>query len=69
MKQEKRYLLLSRLYCRHLNYTSSCLAARGVDRRLGIAPDPEDSIIIKEAGGRLKSFTFTFVFLIQFVWK
>jgi hypothetical protein len=52
-----------------LNYTSSCLTARGVDRRLGIAPDPEDKLIIEEARERLKSFTFTFVFLLQFVWK
>jgi hypothetical protein len=29
-----------------LNYTSSCIAARGVYRRLGITPYPEDKPII-----------------------
>ena len=37
------YLLSSRLYCRLRNYTESCLAARGLYHRWGIAPRPEDS--------------------------
>jgi len=29
-----------------LNYTSSCIAARGVDRRLGVTPYPEDTPLL-----------------------
>ena len=35
-------LLSSRLYCRPRNFTESCLAARGLYHRWGIAPRPED---------------------------
>jgi hypothetical protein len=41
--KKKENLLSSRLYGRHLNFTSSCIAARGVYRRLGITPYPEDT--------------------------
>jgi hypothetical protein len=36
------HLLLSRLYCRYRNLTGSCLSARGLYRRSGISPCPED---------------------------
>ena len=35
-------LLPSRLYCRPWSFTKSCLSARGLYRRWGIAPRPED---------------------------
>ena len=35
-------LLPSRLYCRPRSFTGSCLSARGLYRRWGIAPRPED---------------------------
>ena len=36
-------LLPSRLYCRYRNHTGSCHSARGLYRRSGITPCPEDS--------------------------
>ena len=36
----------SRLYCRPRNFTESCLSARGLYRRWGITPRPEDSDLI-----------------------
>ena len=44
-------LLSSRLYCRPRNFTESCLAARGLYHRWGIAPRPEDPDSIKRIIG------------------
>ena len=44
-------LLPSRLYCRPRNFTESCLAARGLYHRWGIAPRPEDPDSIKRIIG------------------
>ena len=41
-KNQSVHLLPSRLYCRYRNYTGSCLSARGLYRRSGNAPCPED---------------------------
>ena len=39
------YLLPSRLYCRYRSFTDSALLrARGLYRRWGIAPRPEDTV-------------------------
>jgi hypothetical protein len=50
MRARKTYgllhLLPSRLYCRSRNHTGSCLSARGLYRRSGITPCPEDACII-----------------------
>ena len=40
------YLLPSRLYCRYRNHTDSALRARGLYRRSGIAPCPEDVVLM-----------------------
>lgn len=40
------HLLPSRLYCRFRSHTGSCLTARGLYRRSGITPCPEDIRII-----------------------
>ena len=45
-------LLSSRLYCRPRNFTESCLAARGLYHRWGIAPRPEDPNSIECIIGR-----------------
>ena len=44
-------LLSSRLYCRPRNFTESCLTARGLYHRWGIAPRPEDPDSIKRIIG------------------
>lgn len=41
-----KFLLSSRLYCRSWNFTMSAAeAGRGLYRRLGISPSPEESIL------------------------
>ena len=48
LQKYKKYtiiLLSSRLYCRLRNCTESCLAARGLYHRWGLAPRPEDFML------------------------
>ena len=42
-------LLSSRLYCRLRSFTESCLTARGLYHRWGIAPRPEDLYSIEKS--------------------
>ena len=55
-------LLSSRLYCRLRSFTESCLAARGLYHRWGIAPRPEDSdsiaVSIIPISARVNCFLF-----------